>query len=112
MTGWFVAVLILQVITLVLVAAFVLWRVRFAIDVRRIADSMAANLLDTYRDDADTLSEQGVKDYARRRYIEVSASFGLPTGPADRVCALTWQRVQEATGEMTRPAGIVQAIYE
>lgn len=110
MMGLLIAVVIMQLLTLILIGAFVVWRIRFAIDVKRIADVTAADLLDRFGEDADTLSEPGVKDFARRRYIELSSTFGLPTGPADRICDLVWQRVEQATGE-GRPTR-VQAIYE
>ena len=78
-------VIIMQSITLLSIASFVAYQWRYRFDARRVADVMAANLIDEYQDGIYQLSENGIADYARKKYLELSFAVGLPSGLADMV---------------------------
>ncbi len=105
---------ILQIITIVLiVAALFIWqRNRFIIDAGRIADLMAAQLLAEYEGGLFILDSDGVKSYARHKYMQMVTEWGLPSAAVGRVEILVNERVKLAQGH-TEPETAVQVpIYE
>ena len=86
----------LDVVLILIAAAYLLLRWRYVIDVSRIADNMAARLL---RDFApEELSERAVKDYTSGEYTDMALVWGMPRGAVDAVAAATWARVRRAKG--------------
>lgn len=111
MTYLLATVAVLQIVTLAVAFAVALYFVRWRFDARRMADVLAADLLEKYDADIVDLSEQGVQDATRMQYIQIAATFGLPSAPADEIAARVWQRVQDARGEMPRQDGVA-TLYE
>ena len=102
---------VMLIILLLLHMAFLVWRWRYRFDAGRVADVMAADLIEKYQDDIYQLSEDGVKKYATQRYMEIAASVGLPSAPADFVANRAWDWIAQAQGEQpTRTT--VRAIYD
>jgi len=93
------AIAIMNLLILLLVSSFVVWQWRYRFDVKRVADVMAGDMLERYQEDVTQLNEEGVKKYATQRYIQLAATFGLPTGPADKVASMVWNTINEAQGE-------------
>ena len=105
---------ILQLITIaLLVASLYVWqRNRFIIDAGRIADLMAAQLLADYEGELFVLDSEGVKSYARHKYMQMVTEWGLPSAAVDRIAVLVDERVKLAQG-YTEPQTAVQvAMYE
>lgn len=92
------AVLIMQAFMLIILSSLAVYKWRYRFDVRRVADVMAADLLEKYQDDVGQLGEHGVKEYATQRYIQLAATFGLPSSPADKVAGMVWTVVDNAQG--------------
>ena len=92
------AVVILQACIFALIAAYVVWHWQYRFDVKRVADVMAADLLEKYQEDVGQLGEHGVKEYATKRYIQLAATFGLPSSPVDKVAGMVWEGVSDAQG--------------
>ena len=91
-------IIAMQVVILIAIAAYVIRHWRFRFDVQRMADVMAADLLERYQEDVQQLSEQGTKRYANETYIRYAATFGLPSAPADRVAVMVWEVIKDAQG--------------
>lgn len=105
------AIAVMQALTLLILLAYAIWQWRYRFDVGRVADVMAADLMERYRDDLHTLSQKGVRDFARNRYLQLAATFGLPSGLVDVVCDRVAKTIADAQGdEPQRVEGV--AIYE
>lgn len=91
---------VLQLATLAtLVAGLYLWqRNRFIVDVSRVADLMAAQLLADYGRDLWMLDKGGVTSYARHKYMQMVAEWGLPSAAVDKVASLVWGAIKSAQG--------------
>lgn len=111
MTYALLVVIALQAVTLALAIGAAVYFVRWRFDARRMADVLAADLLERYGADVVDLSEKGIKDAARRQYIQIAASFGLPSGPADEIADNVWRRIDAARAEAPQQDGI-PTLYE
>ena len=105
------AILIMQALALIILSSLAVYNWRYRFDVRRVADVMAADLMDKYQSDVGQLEEHGVKKYATQRYIQLAATFGLPSSPADTVAGMVWAVVSDSQGvQPQRVEGV--ALYE
>ena len=93
------AIAVMVFILLLMIGSFVMWQWRYRFDVKRVADVMAADLLERYQEDVTQLSEEGVRKHATQRYIQLAATFGLPMAHTDRVASMVWNTINEAHGE-------------
>lgn len=100
------ALFILQIITLAAIGGFFyLWqRPFFTVDIRAIAQNMAAGLLADYQSELYYLTEQTVKDYTREKYVQLCQEIGLPLAATDRISSLVWGAIRTAKGEGESPA--------
>ena len=99
----FVLILLLAL----LMAAFVVLRSRYVIDTQRIADLLAARILDG--NEAGRLDEQGTQRALRERYMHLVVTFGMPASAVDAVVSRAWRRIEEAQG--TAVNQMVEALY-
>ena len=104
--------LTLALTLLIIVLAYAAWQWRFRFDVGRVADVMAANLINEYGDDVGNLSESGVKEFARKKYFEMALSFGLPTRLTDYVADRVATNIMELQGEQPQRVSDAPVIYE
>ena len=98
---------VLTMLLVLLMAAFVVLRSRYVIDTQRIADLLAARILDG--NEAGYLDEQGTRGALRERYMHLVVSFGMPASAVDAVTNRAWRRIEEAQG--TAVNQMVEAIY-
>lgn len=104
-----VAVLLLAALNAVALGALA-WRWRYAVDVQRVADNVAAQMLEDWRGETWRLEENGVKTHATGRYMQLVTVWGLPVGATDAVARLVWQRIAAVQGEPERVNP--QSLYE
>lgn len=96
-------VAILQIITIfLLVASFYVWqRNRFFLDAERIAHMLASHLLADHEGELFTLDHDGVKKYARHKYMQMVTEWGLPSAAVDRVAQLVANTIAATQGQQT-----------
>lgn len=93
-----IAVLQLATIALLVASLYIWQRNRFIVDISRVADLMAAQLLADYGRDLWMLDKGGVTSYARHKYMQMVTEWGLPSAAVDKVVSLAWGAVQAAQG--------------
>ena len=96
-----IAVLLLSLLNIAALGALA-WRWRFAVDVQRVADNLAAQLLDDYQGEVWRLDEEGVKSHISGRYMQLVTAWGLPIGATDAVTRLAWRSIATVQGEPER----------
>ena len=102
-----IANFLLILLLALLMAAFVVLRSRYVIDTQRIADLLAARILDG--NEAGRLDEQGTQRALRERYMHLVVTFGMPASAVDAVVSRAWRRIEEAQGMAVNQ--MVEAIY-
>ena len=102
-----ITIFVLILLLALLMALFVVLRSRYVIDTQRIADLLAARILDG--NEAGYLDEQGTRGALRERYMHLVVTFGLPASAIDAVTNQAWRRIEEAQG--TAVNQMVEAIY-
>jgi hypothetical protein len=107
-------ILTLQLLTLAAVLAFVAWRLRWSVDLERVAGAIAADILERHEDVIYTLEPFGTRALARSRYLALCGLAGLPEGAADWVADRVWGYVVKAQNRRPETAGEgeVIALYE
>lgn len=61
------------------------------IDVRKVADLITEVVLNTVA--ADAADENGTRSFAKTRYMQLVAKYGLPVAAVDRIADLVWSNV-------------------
>lgn len=93
------AVLILTLINTAAITYYIAWRARWMVNHEHVARSLAGLLLETYKNDLQTLNEQGVKNHIYQTYTEAAAAFGLPVGLGGIVAREAWTIIAAAIAD-------------
>ncbi len=96
-----IAITVLQLATVATLAAviYLLQHNRFIVDIQRVADLLAAQLLADYGRDIWMLDERGVSEYVRTKYMQMVTEWGFPSAAVDRVASLVGGAIKTAQGD-------------
>lgn len=105
-------ILIIQLITLAAIGAYIVYRLRWSVDLDRVAGAIAANILERYEGDVWVLDSYGTQTMARTKYLELCGISGLPERAADWIGRRVWSYIEraQAVTESDQPDMVV--LYE
>ena len=88
---YYIAVVV--TLNLLALAVYVYTQRVYLLDHKRIGGLIAARLMERF-EDADQMSEAGLKEYIRGKYLELCAAFGLPESAVNAVVEAGYKYVQ------------------
>lgn len=88
-------VLLLQfvVVFLLVTIIVILWRNMYVLDIERVIEKFAADLLKDWNEDVVVLDEAKTKQYVLNQYLQLCANYGLPETAAPTVAIGVWRFV-------------------
>lgn len=108
----FVILALLNALTFAAVVFYVVYRLRWSVDLERVAGAIAADILERHEDNVWVLEPFGTKGLVRTRYLELCAIAGLPESAADWTARRVWAYVEKAQALEDAPAADLGTLYE